>query len=694
MTDTLLSLAILIPLCPLLAFFAIVFFGRKLPRQGAGVALGAMVVAFTLMLLVNGAWLSRLAQQNAVPFEKSLLWLRLGAAPGLQNVSLSAGYLVDSATAVLLFVVTAVGSLIFWFAMGYMEGDPWYPRFFAYMSLFAAAMLGVVISNSLLWFFICWEIMGLCSYLLIGYWYDKPSAMRAAKKAFVVTRVGDVGFFIGILTLYLTTSAHTLTFSQIFSPAEMAHLDHTRWVFAGFPIPALTAIALLIFCGSIGKSAQFPLHVWLPDAMEGPTPVSALIHAATMVAAGVYLVARTYPIFVYPALHHGSSTALLVVAGIGAFTVVFSATMAVAHFDIKKVLAYSTISQLGYMFMALGSFGWSAALFHLMTHAWFKALLFLGSGSVFHSTHTYDMRKMGGLWKKMPTTGWTFGAGCLALSGVPIFSGFWSKDAILNQAWRANGVYYKFIFAFGMFGALLTAFYTWRMFFLTFQGEARDEHIFEHAHESPKIMTIPLAILAIGAISIGWLGIPIESINVFGNTITLSTPFATAALAAPEQPFLTWMMALFSIIVVGIGWWLAYAIYIQGRLRAPEEGGLRRWGLQGPYYLASRLWYVDEIYSDSLVAGTMALSDMAGSFDNGVVDGAFVNGSALLTIWFSKINDWFDRSIVDGMVRLVAGVSGKTGDVLRRVQQGVIQVYALIVFVSVFALIIVVYYLR
>ncbi|HET6383484.1 MAG TPA: proton-conducting transporter membrane subunit, partial [Armatimonadota bacterium] len=205
MTDTLLSLAILIPLCPLLAFFAIVFFGRKLPRQGAGVALGAMVVAFTLMLLVNGAWLSRLAQQNAVPFEKSLLWLRLGAAPGLQNVSLSAGYLVDSATAVLLFVVTAVGSLIFWFAMGYMEGDPWYPRFFAYMSLFAAAMLGVVISNSLLWFFICWEIMGLCSYLLIGYWYDKPSAMRAAKKAFVVTRVGDVGFFIGILTLYLTT---------------------------------------------------------------------------------------------------------------------------------------------------------------------------------------------------------------------------------------------------------------------------------------------------------------------------------------------------------------------------------------------------------------------------------------------------------------------------------------------------------
>jgi len=303
------------------------------------VAIAGMVAAFLLMLVVNFDWWTRFSGGNHSAWDTGRTWLNLGPAADLKNVSLGVGYMVDSATAVLLFVVTTVGTLIFVYAREYMRDDPWYPRFFAYVSLFAAAMLGVVVSDSLLWFFICWEIMGLCSYFLIGFWYEKPSAMRAAKKAFVVTRVGDVGFFLGILALYLATSTHTLSFSRIFAQNEMLHLMKIQWSFLGAPIPALTAISLLIFCGSIGKSAQFPLHVWLPDAMEGPTPVSALIHAATMVAAGVFLVARMYPVFAGPALYGHTSVPLMVVAGVGAFTAVFAASMALPAVDIKKVLA-------------------------------------------------------------------------------------------------------------------------------------------------------------------------------------------------------------------------------------------------------------------------------------------------------------------------------------------------------------------
>ena len=702
LTDDLLNLAILIPLCPLTAFFLITFLGRKLPRQGAGIAMAAMVCSWLLMLAVVGAWLVRLASHDTTPFEINHVWLELGAANINQNLSLQGGYMVDSATAVLLFVVTTVGSLIFWFAMGYMEGDPWYPRFFAYLSLFAAAMLGVVISNSLLWFFMCWEIMGLCSYFLIGFWFEKPSAMRAAKKAFVVTRVGDVGFFIGILALFVTSPGHSLTFSDLLSMPAVQHLINLQWSFLGASCSAATVIALLIFCGSIGKSAQFPLHVWLPDAMEGPTPVSALIHAATMVAAGVFLVARMYPLFAGPALLGSASVPLMVVAGVGAFTALFAATMAVPSFDIKKVLAYSTISQLGYMFVGLGCFGYSAALFHLMTHAFFKALLFLGAGSIHHAVHTYDMREMGGLARKMPITTKVYFVGCCALSGVPFFSGFWSKDAIIGQAYRANGPtlqifglfpvpYYKIIFTLAIVAALLTAFYTFRMFALVFTGKARDQHRFDHARESAPIMTIPLIILAAGAALIGLIGTPFEAANLFGQLVKFEFP---ASLGAEETLVLTLVLFGVSILIVALGWWLAWRAYKWHTARTPEEGGLRSSGLQPAYSAAAHLWYMDDFYTDTLVEPTMAITAAVGYFDNGFVDGILVNGPAWLAVRISHACDWFDRFIVDGVVRVVAGFSGEVGALLRRVQQGVIQIYALIVFCSVFLLIAAVLYLR
>ena len=691
-TDSALGLAVWIPICPLIAFFLIVFLGRRLPGQGAYVALAGMAAAFILMLVVDSAWLTRMATGSGEPFEVVYPWVQSGTGLPLSGISLTWGFMVDSATAVLLFVVTTVGALIFWFATGYMEGDSWYPRFFAYISLFAAAMLGVVISNSLVWFFMCWEIMGLCSYFLIGFWYNKPSAMKAAKKAFVVTRVGDVGFFIGILTLYKATSSHTLNFLEIFKPAELAHLAAIHWSLLGISFSAITAIALLIFCGSIGKSAQFPLHVWLPDAMEGPTPVSALIHAATMVAAGVFLVARMYPVFVAPItiLGRTHSTPLLIVAGVGAFTALFAATMGVPHVDVKKVLAYSTISQLGYMFMSLGCFGYAAALFHLMTHAFFKALLFLGSGSVHHAVHTYDIREMGGLKKKMPVTRWTFLVGCLALAGVPPLAGFWSKDAILSQAYRANGPYYKVIFVIGLLAALLTAFYTFRAYYLMFEGQPRDAHKFEHAQESPKIMTTPLVILAVGASLIGLVGMPFGTSNLFGSLVKFDLPTMYAA----ERNDLTLILFAVSIAVALCGIWLAARAYLWRKGRTPEEGGLRGVGLQPAYNMAARLWLVDEIYDDAFVKSTLALSAMVGAFDNGVVDDKLVNGPAVLTVWFSRISDWFDRTVVDGIVRVVAEFAAASGEAFRRVQQGVIQVYALIVFGSVFLLILFVRYIR
>ncbi|MDQ2731544.1 MAG: NADH-quinone oxidoreductase subunit L, partial [Armatimonadota bacterium] len=408
-----------------------------------------------------------------------------------------------------------------------------------------------------------------------------------------------------------------------------------------------------------------------------------------------FLVARMYPVFVGPAATEpgGTSVALMVVAGVGAFTVVFAATMGMPSMDIKKVLAYSTISQLGYMYIGLGCFGYTVALFHLMTHAFFKALLFLGAGSVHHATHTYDMREMGGLRAKMPITRFTFLMGCLALAGMIPFSGFWSKDAILGTAFLAHGWYYKLIFLMGLFGALLTAFYTFRMYCMVFEGEARDHHIYDHAHESPRAMTLPLQILAVGAIFIGFVGIPFAGANLFGKLAEYSYKLRQG-LSAEETAGLTAILMIVSLAVVTVGIWLAVNTYLKRRFRTPEEGGLRGVGLQPAYVAASHLWYMNEFYTDLLVQPLMTISAMIGDLDNLIIDGILVNGPAWLAVRFARINDWIDRNIVDGLVRVVAGFSEELGLMFRNVQQGVVQVYALIVFVSVFCLVIVMHFLR
>ncbi|HEY3298874.1 MAG TPA: NADH-quinone oxidoreductase subunit L, partial [Armatimonadota bacterium] len=415
----------LIPVLPLAAFVLILITGRKGWGQGAYIGIAGIVASFALSVLI--ATRTVLVAFNGHEFEPvlgSTVWAIIGTK------AIHMGFAVDQLTAMMLIVVTLVASLVQIYSTGYMHGDERYPRFFAYLSLFSAAMLALVIADNLLLFYISWELVGLSSYLLIGFWFQRPSAMRAAKKAFIVTRLGDVGFFLGLLLIFAQTGE--LNFTRIFA-ALPSLANATFW-----GVPVLPLAGLLLFMGAVGKSAQFPLHVWLPDAMEGPTPVSALIHAATMVAAGVYLVGRMYPVFAY----QDHSITLQVVAIIGAITAIFAATIALVQEDIKRVLAYSTISQLGYMMLGLGlgPAGYTAGLFHLMTHAFFKANMFLGSGSVIHGTGTQNMHEMGGLAKKMPRTYWTFMAGYLALAGFPLTAGFFSKDEILLEAFNTNMV--------------------------------------------------------------------------------------------------------------------------------------------------------------------------------------------------------------------------------------------------------------
>ena len=454
----------------------------------------------------------------------------------------------------MLVMVTFVGLLILIYSISYMAHDGNFTRFFCFLSLFAAAMLGLVIANSLLLLFICWELVGLASYLLIGFWYHKPSAAAAAKKAFITTRVGDVVFFLGILYLY--SQAGTLLF---YDGGKGCLESHVLSSLVGrttvYGMAAATGIGLLIFCGAIGKSGQVPLHVWLPDAMEGPTPVSALIHAATMVAAGVFLIARVYPLMAAHAPGTPAETvALEAVTWIGAVTALFAASIAVAQTDIKRILAYSTVSQLGFMFMGLGAGGVGVGMFHLITHAFFKALLFLGAGSVIHGCHEeQDIRKMGGLKKLMPITFATYAVGMMALSGVPIFfSGFWSKDEILHAAhtWKIS----LLPFYLGMLGAFLTAFYMTRQMYYVFAGNYRGEQEAE-IHESPRVMTVPLAILAVFAVGLGFIGTPVWPwFRSFIESHPSSFDFNELA-----QPEIVSTMLLSTVIVfagIFVGWWL------------------------------------------------------------------------------------------------------------------------------------------
>ncbi|MCL5074649.1 MAG: NADH-quinone oxidoreductase subunit L [Chloroflexi bacterium] len=633
----------LIPLFPLLSLLIITFFTLKRPRLSGYVTIVSIFGSFILSCLV--LWLMLTGQfgsggEHGRVLETSIAWFTIG------QTQFHLGLLLDPLTAVMLIVVSAVSLVVQIYSQGYMAADPGYSRYFAFMSLFTMSMLGLVLANNFLMIYITWELVGLCSYLLIGFWYAKPEAAAAAKKAFIVTRFGDLGFLIGILILFYYT--HTFNFTEVFRQA------------AGLGSTVLTLTAVLIFCGAIGKSAQFPLHVWLPDAMEGPTPVSALIHAATMVAAGVYLVARTMPLFAQ------SPEAMLVVASIGGFTALFAATMGLVMNDIKRVLAYSTISQLGYMMLGLGMGGSVAGIFHLMNHGFFKALLFLGAGSVMHSTGTADMRSMGGLRRVMPITFWTFAIASLSLAGIFPFSGFWSKDEILADALHGGQ---WLLFAMGIAGACLTAFYMFRIIFLTFFGvyrghgvvaqpataehtsrrfsalaqtleEKKDQTHTEHLgrlHESPWVMTIPLILLAIPSILSGLINVNGDFARFMGESKHVAVD--------PVVVGVSMSAALLGIL-------LAYAMYSARWVSAERVGRTF-----APIYntLSHKYWF-DDFYQAIIDKVVLGLSFAA---------------------------QWFDLVVIDGIADGLGYALLATGRGLSRIETGRLQNYALAIFAGV-----------
>ena len=645
---------------PLLTFAIIAIYVRRHHKLSSYLAVAAIFIAWLLsMVIVLGAVanMPHFVEEPAVHL--TLLRIPTGAT------TLDIGVQIDPLTVVLLFMVPTVCLMIFIYSVGYMEGDPRYSRFFAYICLFTTGMLGLVVADNLLLLFICWEVMGLCSYLLIGFWFEKPSAMWAGLKAFITTRIGDVLLMLGMVLLYTQTGA--LRFETVFSGVEHVAETNPNLMFV---------IALLVFGGAVGKSAQFPLHVWLPDAMEGPTPVSALIHAATMVAAGVFLVARMLPIFVVlPAM-----PALAWVAAIGAITAFFASTIAIAQDDIKRVLAYSTISQLGYMIMALGMGGFVAAVFHLITHAFFKALLFLGSGSVIHGVGTNDMMEMGGLRKKMPYTFWTFLIGMLALAGVPPLAGFWSKDEILAVAFEQN----MLVWVMGTLAAFITAFYMTRQVCLTFVGQPRNKEI--HAHESPRLMYIPLVILAIGAALLGLLGVPAD-FPVLGPLLG-NNPFHRFLAAQFHQwhyvhlPHVSFnaSVMLISIVMAGCGIGLGYLLYGRKPLEAGQRDPLERLGVI--WTVLRNKYYIDEIYRATVIRGTIALATMLFRFDQRIID-AIVNLVGKLTERLSYVSRLFDTYVIDGIVNGVGRVTSAVGQELRYIQTGRVQNYMVIVVISV-----------
>jgi NADH-quinone oxidoreductase subunit L len=554
----------------------------------------------------------------------------------------------------MLIVVTTVGACVEIYSVGYMHNDPRFSRFFAYLSLFLFSMLGLVVANNFFMIFIFWELVGLTSYLLIGFWFEKKSAADACKKAFITTRMGDLGFLIGLFLIGIYFG--TFNYGGVFDKVQMGII----------PAGVLTAAAIFVFCGAVGKSAQWPLHVWLPDAMEGPTPVSALIHAATMVAAGVYLVARSMPLFV------GSAEASMVVAIIGLITSFMAASIGLVQNDIKRVLAYSTVSQLGYMIMALGLYGYDTALghhspgfyagtFHLYTHAFFKGLLFLGAGSVIHAVHTNDIQEMGGLFGKMKTTAITFMIASASIAGIPPFSGFFSKDEIV-----ATALHHPVFFVGTLAIAFMTAFYMWRLCFLTFWVKPRDQHRYDHAHESPKNMTYPLVFLAVLSICAGWVGVP----GWFEG------PGFSAFVYHGEAyyPHFSLILGLVATLVAGGGIYLAYLMYYKKSISAEAMAEKFR-----PLYkLLYNKYYFDEIYQKIIIDPTMAIAGFMWKFDARVVDGA-VNGTGWLTIKWSDIKEWFDTWIVDGAVNGCGWVVRQGANILCLLQTGSMQFYTLFI---------------
>jgi NADH-quinone oxidoreductase subunit L len=655
--DTLIPLIALLPIAGFLFTAAV---GRRLGKRAHIVPVLAVGLAWAIAMVVVYNVLT-----GAAPFAEGGHAVKLWDWIPAGSFHVEAAFYVDQLTACLLIVVTTIGLLVHIYSIGYMSHDPaGYWRFFAYLNLFMFSMLLLVLGDSWLTVFVAWELVGLSSYLLIGFWFRKNSAALASKKAFIVNRVGDVGFALGIMAIFIDTGTLNIRDSIAALTGGAMHTTCAVGQAAcatAFPIP-IVVVALLVFAGAMGKSAQFPLHVWLPDAMEGPTPVSALIHAATMVNAGVYLVARANPIFA------AAPQAMVVVAGIGIFTAILAASIAMTQNDIKRVLAYSTLSQLGYMFAALGVGAWTAAIFHLMTHGFFKGLLFLGSGSVIHAVHEeQDMRKMGGLAKKIPHTYRTMLIGSIAIAGIPPLAGFFSKDEILGEAFKAG---FYWVWAIGVVVAIMTAFYMFRLIGMTFWGESRVEAAVEpKIHESPRVMTLPLWLLAIPSLLLGlflsWPGPPLGPL--FGQTgpgllagwLEPVYKNGLALLGRHEEAFAIFgidgVLILVSIAVATAGMLAAWRLFgveigfLRGRGR-PEQ--VRALAARAPFLYRASLnkWWFDEL-NDLLFIR--------------------IGGRVAAFLW------WFDASVVDGIVNGIGSVTRRSGGGLARVQTGRVQNYAL-----------------
>lgn len=631
---------ILVPLLPLAASLLILFFGRRMPLQGASLSILAVAGSFLISLK---AYLTVLAGASVSVF--AVPWLAIGP------YEISAGVLLDGLSSVMLLVVTLVSLLVQIYSVGYMHGDPRFRRYFAYISFFTFSMLLLVLAPNFVQMFMGWELVGVSSYLLIGFWGDCPSgasperksqaarASSAGKKAFITTKVGDLGFFIGLLLI-----------GGIFRTFDFGRIAESA---VHYPPELLGLIGFLIFCGAIGKSAQFPLHVWLPDAMEGPTPVSALIHAATMVAAGVYLVARSYFLF------QPSPALMNVVAWVGIFTSLFAGSMALVAVDIKRVLAFSTVSQLGYMMMALGAGGLAAGMFHLTTHAFFKALLFLGAGSVIHAMHTNDIREMGGLHRKMRWTSLTFLVAALAISGIWPFSGFYSKDEILMAVHHSGNMP---MFALAVLVAGMTAFYMFRLWFLTFWGAPRDIHKQEHAHESPWTMVAPLVVLSILSVVSGkalWSFLRFE--EMLGQSETM----------AHHVSWIPWAASAVSLFGIG----LAASLYVFRIFSAESLARL----LRPVHAVLWNKYWVDEIYEKTILSFTRMVSRAVYWIDFRIIDSILVDGVGIAAYVWSFINRWLDDTFVDGFVDSWGRLSQRLGAGVRTIQTGFVQNYLLLI---------------
>ena len=655
----------LIPALPLFGAIANGLTGNRIGKQAVGL-IGCLTIALSFLLsVVVFANLISLPPANRSIVMDLFSWITSG------SFQINISFLIDPLSVLMALIVTGVGFLIHVYSIGYMHTDRAYWRYFSYLNLFVFFMLMLVMSADYIVMYLGWEGVGLCSYLLIGFWYEKKSASDAGKKAFIVNRIGDFGFILGIFLLIWTLAdlgVTSLKFEAVFNNAQ--HISPTR----------LTAITMLLFMGAVGKSAQFPLHVWLPDAMEGPTPVSALIHAATMVTAGIYMVARNAVLFSLAPITGE------VVAGIGIFTAFFAATIGLVQNDIKRVLAYSTVSQLGYMFVAVGIGAYTAGIFHLMTHAFFKALLFLGAGSVIHAmAGDQDMRKMGGLYPHMKITAITYILGAVAIAGIPPFSGFWSKDEILWETFKEG---HYIIWAVGLVTAFLTAFYVFRQVFMVFAGQTRsDAHTRQHLHESPRVMTIPLVVLAVLALVGGVVGIPFfkGGSPLHGYLGPVFEAGAQGLVHAPEvspagHHSLEFFLMGLSVAVGLAGILLAALFYfepIKSRAPAflnPDAVGQKFKKIHTVLY---NKYYVDEIYAAMVVNPLKRSSQYCFRFDLSVIDG-IVNATGWLTRLIAWLSHKIDIYIVDGAVNSLATLIDFNSGFWRRIQTGFLQNYALV----------------